>query len=83
MTTRTYEYLSDFARRYVDQGRTEGRTEGRAEGEAKALLAILNARGIPVPDDVHTRITTCTDLDQLDTWISRASTATTIHDILD
>jgi hypothetical protein len=31
MTTRTYEYLSDFARRYVDQGRTEGRTEGRTQ----------------------------------------------------
>jgi hypothetical protein len=79
MTTRTYEYLSDFSRRLVDQGRAEG----EAKGEAKALLAILNARGIAVPDDVHTRITTCTDLDQLDTWISRAVTATTIHDILD
>jgi hypothetical protein len=74
MATRSYAYQSDLARSYL--------AEGRAEGEARALLAILNARGIPVPDDIHTRITTCTDLDQLDTWIRRASTATIIHDIL-
>jgi hypothetical protein len=75
MATRGYAYQSDLARGYL--------AEGRAEGEARALLAILHARGIPVPDYLHTRITTCTDLDQLDTWIRRASTATTIHDILD
>jgi hypothetical protein len=99
MTTQTYEYQSNFARRYYAQGeargrtkgrtegeakgRTEGEAKGRAEGEARAVLAILRARGIPVPDDIRTRITTCTDLDQLDTWVRRAATATTIHDLLD
>jgi hypothetical protein len=97
MTAGTYEYKSDFARRYYHQGQTEGRaegltegrTEGRAEGrtegltegEVRALLAILNARGIPVSDDVHARIAACTDLDHLDTWVRRASTATTIQDL--
>jgi hypothetical protein len=79
MATRTYEYQSNFARRYY----TEGRTEGRAEGIAMAVLEILRARGIPVPDDLQTRITTCTDLHQLGTWIQQAATATTIHDLLD
>jgi len=87
MTTQTYEYQSNFARRYYAQGeargRTEGEAKGRTEGEARAVLAILRARGIPVPDDIRTRITTCTDLDQLDTWVRRAATATTIHDLLD
>jgi hypothetical protein len=77
MATGTYEYKSDFARRYYHQGQTEGRAEGRAE----ALLAILNARGITVPDDARTRISGCTDFDQLDTWVRRAATATTIHDL--
>jgi hypothetical protein len=93
MTAGTYEYKSDFARRYFHQGLTEGRaegltegraeglTEGRAEGEVRALLAILNTRGISIPQDVHTRITTCTDLDELDTLIRRALTATTIQDL--
>jgi len=47
----------------------------------RALLSILDARGIPVPDGVHNRITSCTDLDQLDTWVRRAITATTVDDL--
>jgi hypothetical protein len=85
MATGTYEYKSDFARRYYHQGQTEGLTkgltEGRAEGEVRALLAILNARCILVPDEASTRITGCADLDQLETWIRRAATATTIQDL--
>lgn len=81
MATGTYEVKSEFLRRYYLQGQTEGRTEGRAEGEARALLAILDARGIPVPDEARTRITECTDLDQLDIWVHRAATATTIQDL--
>ncbi|MBI4705627.1 MAG: hypothetical protein HY744_31425 [Deltaproteobacteria bacterium] len=35
METGGYEYQSEFARRYVAQGRAEGRADGRAEGEAQ------------------------------------------------
>jgi hypothetical protein len=63
------------------EGLSKGLTEGRAEGEVRALLAILDARGISVPHDAHTRITGCADLDQLETWIRRAITATTIKDL--
>lgn len=77
MAIRTYEYQSDFARRYYGQGRAEG----RAEGEATALLAFLAARGIEVPSDARARITGCTDLARLDSWIRRAATATTIQDL--
>lgn len=74
MASPTYEYQSEFVRRYVFQG--------RAEGEAKAVLAVLDARGIVVPDDLRARIAECTDLDQLDTWIRRAATARSIADLL-
>jgi hypothetical protein len=70
-----YEYQSEFARRYFGQG--------EAKGEAKAVLAILDARGIAVPDDVRARIAGCTDLDQLDTWIRRAATADKVQDLDD
>ncbi|MDT5024739.1 MAG: hypothetical protein QOE61_1165 [Micromonosporaceae bacterium] len=83
MTAGTYEYQSDFVRRYVFQGRAEGREEGRAEGEATAVLAVLDARGIDVPDDARTRITECSDLNQLDTWVRRAATAESIDDLFD
>lgn len=78
MTTHAYEYKSDFVRRYVVQGRDEGREEGRVEGQATAVLAVLDARGIAVPEAARARIMACTDHDQLDTWVRRAAEATTI-----
>ena len=75
MSTRTYEYQSDFVRQYVFQG--------RAEGQADALLAVLEARGVSVPDDARRRITDCTDTEQLATWIWRAATATSIEALFD
>jgi hypothetical protein len=78
MTTTPFRYQSDFARRYFGQGEAKG----KAEGKASALLAILDARDIPVPDDVRADITACTDLDQLDAWIRRAATAEKVEDVL-
>lgn len=79
MSTTAHRYQSDFARRYFSQGEAEG----EAKGEAKALLAILDARNVHVPDDVRAEITTCTDTAQLETWIRRAATADKIQDVLD
>src|SRR5262249_36233490 len=86
-----YGYQSDFARRYYDageaegeaKGKAEGEAKGKAEGEARAVLAVLDARGIEVPDPVREDITGCTDLDQLDTWIRRAVTADKVQDLFD
>jgi hypothetical protein len=83
LMTTMYEYQSDFVRKYVHQGRAEGRAEGEAKGEAKALLAVLAARGLAVPDDARDRIAACTDLDQLEGWIRRAVTAESIADLFD
>jgi hypothetical protein len=78
MDLATYEYQSEYARRYF----FEGKAEGTAEGEVDALLTVLSARGIDVPDDARARIAGCTDVQQLQTWIRRASTATSIHEVL-
>lgn len=75
METGTYEYQSDFARKYVAEGREEGREEGRAEGETRALLAVLAARGVEMSDDARERITNCTDIEQIEAWIRLAATA--------
>jgi hypothetical protein len=91
MATTTHRYQSDFARRYYAEGEAkgkaegiaEGETKGKAEGEARAVLAFLDARGIEVPDPVRKDITSCTDLDQLDTWIRRAATANKVQELFD
>jgi hypothetical protein len=76
-TTTGHRYHSDFARRYFDQGEAKG----EAKGEARAVLAFLDARGIEVPDELRERIVGCTDLEQLDTWVRRAATASTAQDL--
>jgi hypothetical protein len=81
VNTSTYEYQSEFVRRYVFQGRAEGRAEGEAKGEARAVLAVLEARNIQVPEPARARITACTDLDQLDVWVRRAVTASEVDDL--
>jgi hypothetical protein len=61
----------------------EGKTEGRAEGEAKGILSVLEVRGIPVTDSVRERITSCTDLDRMDTWLERSRTVERAEDLFD
>ena len=58
MASGNYQYQSDFARRYVAQG--------EASGRAHALLAVLAARGIEVPDGTRVQIVACVDLTRLD-----------------
>ncbi len=86
MASGNYEYQSDFARRYVAQGKAEGKAEGLAEGEAAgrahSLLSVLAARGLDVPEDVRARITACTELARLDAWLARAVTAASAVDVV-
>ncbi|MFD6195053.1 hypothetical protein [Streptomyces sp. NPDC060275] len=46
--------------------------EGRAKGKADAVLDILKARGIEISGSVRERVTECTDLDALGTWLGRS-----------
>jgi hypothetical protein len=69
----TAGYRSDFARHHE--------ARGEARGEARTLLMILDARKVDVPDDVRERITTCTDIEQLDVWVRRAVTAEDVGDL--
>ncbi|WP_232306741.1 hypothetical protein [Thermobifida cellulosilytica] len=78
VTTGTYEFRSDlFGRAFA-----LGEAQGEAKGEAKSVLLILKTRGILVCDTIRERITSCTDLDQLTTWIRRALTVDTAQDLL-
>lgn len=93
MLTRTYPYQSDFARRYFGQGKAEGKAEGRAEGRregraegrlesgARALLTVLDVRGIQVSDEAYTRIANCGDLTQLERWLRRAVTVDRVDEL--
>ena len=65
--------IEDFVKIGEDLGREAGRAEGKAEGKAEGVLAVLEARGLAVPDDVRRRVLGCVDVAKLDAWIRRAA----------
>ncbi|MFD6097647.1 hypothetical protein ACFVWN_10145 [Nocardiopsis flavescens] len=79
MSVETYEWQSDFARKYVGIGREEG----REEGIASSVLRILHKRDLSVSEDVRSRIESCDDIDTLNTWLDRALDATRAEDLFD
>jgi thioredoxin-like negative regulator of GroEL len=70
-----YEYQSDFAKKYVAQG--------RAEEAARALLIVLRARGFEVPDDARERILSQKDPERLQCWLEKAAVADTVDAVFD
>ncbi|MCL2725721.1 MAG: hypothetical protein FWD69_14925 [Polyangiaceae bacterium] len=85
MASGTYEYQSDFARKYVAkgkvEGRAEGKVEGRAEGKAEDVLMVLEARHRTVTEEQKQRILSCTDLDVLDRWLRKAVVLTSVDEL--
>ena len=69
MAVETYEWQSDFARKYVGIGREEGRSIEAAEN----VITFLQARGLTITPEVRTRIESCTDLKTLRRWVLAAA----------
>jgi hypothetical protein len=65
------------------EGRAKGQVEGRVEGRAEALLTVLRAREISVPDAARERILAEVDPERMKRWIEKAIAARTIGDVLD
>ncbi|MFI9200360.1 hypothetical protein [Streptomyces sp. NPDC053048] len=62
-------------------GEAKGRAEGRVEERAQMVLHVLEKRGIPVPDEIRERVTSCTYLDILADWMDRAFVVSKAEDI--
>jgi len=70
MGLENYEFQSDFAKRFI--------AEGRAEGRRSTLLAVLDARGLRPTDAQRQHIEACDDLDLLEQWARAAVNASSI-----
>jgi hypothetical protein len=73
-----YEYQSDFAKKYVAQGRQEG----RQEGERALLLRQLRSRFGELPASAVARIESA-EVVLLERWGERVLNATALSDVLD
>jgi len=63
--------------------RVEEREAGREEGTARSILAVLDARGLSVTDELRARVLECRDAVQLEQWLRRAAVATNVGDVVD
>ncbi|MBI4703367.1 MAG: hypothetical protein HY744_19810 [Deltaproteobacteria bacterium] len=84
--SQSYEYQSELFRRLVAEGKAEGVAEGEAkgmaEGKAEAILSVIAARGLAVPEPVAARLRACRDLGALDRWLRRAVHAQSSDELL-
>jgi hypothetical protein len=62
---------------------TDARRIGATEANARAVLTVLRARRVAVPDGACERILAEKDPVQLERWLQRASVATSVADVLD
>ena len=71
----------EFAKTVLPRTYARLMAEGQIEGKADAVLAVLKARNVEMPEFLRKRIATCGDVEQLEIWIERAATATTIDEL--
>ena len=81
MQIQNYEFKSEFAKRYIAEGKAEGFAEGASEGPRHTLVAICQARGLLLDDAMRARIAACEDPALLERWVVRAATAAAIADV--
>jgi PD-(D/E)XK nuclease family transposase len=55
----------------------------RVEEAARALLTVLRARGIAVPDAVRERILAQKDAERLERWLEKAAVAVSVAEVID
>jgi hypothetical protein len=81
MNSLGFEYQSDFARRYVAQGRAEGKAEGKAEGRVEMILKLLVLRFGPLTEAMQDHVRRAQDA-QIDAVAERMLTAQTLVEVL-
>ncbi|WP_224363852.1 hypothetical protein [Hyalangium versicolor] len=85
MQSGSYQYQSELVRKLLAQGREQGREqgqqEGRLEGERRALLKVLDARGLVVNDAARRKLLACTDLEQMEHWLHDAVVVNSVQEL--
>jgi hypothetical protein len=73
----TMEWKSDFIEGFVQEGMQKGMQQGEVKAKSEDVLKIIDAREISVTAEQRDRVSSCTDIAQLDEWFDRALTAET------
>jgi len=76
------EGLAEGITKGIAKGIAKGRAEGSAATQAKAVLTVLQVRGIPVSGAARKRIMGEKNQKQLERWLKKASRATSLDEVL-
>jgi hypothetical protein len=77
----TAKFKDEFVDRLLAEGAANARAGAMAKGGARGLLRALGARGVEVPAKVREQVLSCADISQLDIWVDRAATATSLEEV--
>jgi hypothetical protein len=75
--------LAEGEAKGLAEGEAKGLAEGEAKGLAKALLSLLEHRGVAITNVTRERVNECTDQERLMIWYGRALDATSIDQVFD
>ena len=64
---------STVVNKWIAEGSAKGRAEGRTEEAVALVIAVLEAKFGNVPPEVEAAIRGCSDLAQLQTWVTQAA----------
>ncbi|MEP7124801.1 MAG: hypothetical protein ABJE95_27985 [Byssovorax sp.] len=84
-TPEEQEFLVTMHSSWADarrMGRDEGRTEGRTDEAARAVLTVLRARGVVVPEVARERILAESSVERLERWLEKAAVAELVAEVL-
>jgi predicted transposase YdaD len=89
MNLSNYQFKSEFARRYVNQGRAEGKAEGKVEGELEGqrkgrlelLTKLLTVKFGALPLAARARLMEASTA-ELDVMAERVLTSATLEEVL-
>jgi hypothetical protein len=73
--------LFDMGKSYAETLKEEGREQGEVRARRNTLLRLLRKRFGDLPAEIIERIGATNDIEQLDTWLDRVLTASSIEDM--
>jgi hypothetical protein len=74
--------LEQVYERWERKVKAEGKAEGEALGKAKAVVAVLEGRGLAVSAAQRKQVLACSDSAQLDAWLRAAGSARSVKELL-
>jgi hypothetical protein len=67
--------------RFFSETQRRSFAQGEAKGEARAILRILERRGVSISAELRDRILGCSDLATLEGWLDKALTAASAEEL--